>query len=88
MEGVKRTNTVVVKNFLQGQGGKRERMRRNSYAIEMDKRRNCYNCERFGYLAWNCKNQRIVGQRRRIKYEDNLNSINNLKEEESLVVLN
>jgi len=50
----------------------------------MNKRKNCYSCGRFGYIVRNCKNWKLVGQGRRIEYEDNLN---NLKEKENLVVL-
>jgi len=63
-------------------------MRRDPYTIDIDRRRNCYNCGGLGYLARNCKNQGLVSQGRRIEYEDNMNMINNLKEEKSLVVFN
>jgi len=52
----------------------------------MNRERNCYSCREFGHLARNCKNQSIVDQERRIEYKDNMNNVNNLKEEESLVV--
>jgi len=55
--------------------------------INVDKGRICYSCEGFGYLARNCRNWGIVGQKRRMGYKDNLNNLNNLKEKESLVVL-
>jgi len=78
----------MVKNSLQGQEGRGEEIRRNFYAIDVDRRRNCYNLKIFSHLARNCRNQRIVGQERRMKYEDNSNNMNNLKEEKNLVVLN
>jgi len=62
-------------------------MGKDPYVIEIDRKRNCYSCKRFGHLTRNCRNQGIVGQERDIRYENNLNIINNLKEEENLVVL-
>ena len=32
----------------------------NSYTIDINRERNCYSYERFGYLVRNCKNWRIV----------------------------
>ena len=55
--------------------------------MDIDKRRNYYNCGGFGHLERNCRNWGIIGQGRRIKYRDNRNTLNNLKEKESLVVL-
>jgi len=83
IERVERTNTVVVRNPLQEQreGG----IRRDPYIMDVDRGRNCYSYGGFGHLAWNCRNQEIVGQMRRIEYRDNLNKVN---EKESLVVLN
>jgi len=80
---VERTNVVVVRNLLQEQ---RER-RRDLYIIDVDKERNCYNCGEFGHVIKNCRNQSIIGQERRIEYGNNLNIRDNLKEKESLVVL-
>ena len=54
MKEIKRTNVVIVRNFLQEQE-KRE-MKRNFYAINMDRKRNYYSCRGFGYLARNCQN--------------------------------
>ena len=62
-------------------------MIRDSYIIDVDREINCYSCGGFGHLARNCKNQSIVNQERRIEYKDNINNVNNLKEEETLVVL-
>jgi len=56
IEEMKRTNTVVVRNPLQEQGGRGEGIRRNLYVIDVDRERNCYSCGRFGHLARNCKN--------------------------------
>ena len=59
----------------------------NPYAIVQDKRRNCYNCGRFGYLAQNCRRQ-IMGQNKRMEYKDNKNHRqNNLNRERDLIVL-
>ena len=46
--------------------------------MEIDRERNCYNCERFGYFAWNL---RTVGQEKRIEYRDNSNSVKQFKRE-------
>ena len=62
--------------------------RHDPYVTEVDYGSNYYSCKRFGYLVRHCKNQRIIGQGKRIKYEDNSNERDNLKEKESLVVLN
>ena len=59
--------------------------RHDPYTMEVDKGRNCYNCGKFGLIARNCRNWKIMGQEKILKYENNLN---NLNEEESLVVLN
>ena len=31
--------------------------RRDSYVMDVDRERNCYNCKEFGYLARNCRNR-------------------------------
>ena len=46
-------------------------MRRDSYVIDMNKRKNCYSCRGFGYLMWNYRNQGIVSQGRRVEYGNN-----------------
>ena len=57
--------------------------------MDVDKGRNCYSCGGFGYLVWNCRRQRIMGQGSRVEYEDNHNNRqNNLNGEEDLIVLN
>ena len=57
--------------------------------MDVDKGRNCYSCGGFGYLAWNCRRQRIMGQESRVEYEDNHNNRqNNLNGKEDLIVLN
>ena len=64
---------------------KRENKKESLYN-RCGQRRNCYTCGGFGHIARNCRNQNIVGQERKIKYGDNLNTMNNQKKK-SLVVL-
>ena len=60
----------------------------NPYVMEVDRRRNYYSCGEFGHLAQNCRRQ-IMGQGRRIEYEDTCNNKqNNLNGEGDLIVLN
>jgi len=56
IEGVGRTNAVVVRNSLQEQEGKGGGIRRDSYIMDVDRGRNCYSCEVFGHLVQNCRN--------------------------------
>jgi len=63
------------------------KIRRDSYTINVNRERNCYSCRRFSHLARNCRNWSIVDQGKRIKYKNNFNHSNKLKEEESLIVL-
>ena len=65
--------------------------RRDPYAMEVDKGRNCYTCRGFGHMAHHCRNRRRgrVADRRRLKYRErnikgNCEYLNNLKEEENL----
>jgi len=53
----------------------------------VDRGRNYYNCGGFGHMARYCRSQRIIEQRRRIKYEDNYITRDNFLKKESLVVL-
>jgi len=62
--------------------------RHNSYTVEVDYSRNCYSYGRSGHIVMNCRNWKIVEQRRRLEYRDNSNVISNLNGEESLVALN
>ena len=76
--------------------GVRISSRWDPYAIEIDKRRNCYACGGFGHMACHCRNwgqRRRVAKGRRLEYgggdiEGNLQYLNNLKEEENLESLN
>ena len=47
IEGIERTNVVAVRGLGQGM----EASRRDSYAMEVDRGRNCYACRGFGYMA-------------------------------------
>ena len=60
MEEVERTNAVIVR----GQGQGMEAPRRDPYAIEVDRGRNCYACGEFGHMAHHCRNR---GQKERIE---------------------
>ena len=93
IKGIKRINTVVVREQGQGQGTKA--LRRDPYAIEVDQGRNCYAYRGFGHMAHHCKNKergRLM-KGRRIKYsrgriEEIYNNMNNLKGVENLELLN
>ena len=89
MEGVERTNAVVVRGAGQGAGVP---PRRDPFAMEIDRGRNCYACGGFGHMARHCRNRgggRIM-QGRRVEYgggrieeindhRDNLKGVENLE---------
>jgi len=54
MEGIERMNAVVVRGS--GQGA-RVLPRRDPFAMEMDRGRNCYACGGFGHIAHHCRNR-------------------------------
>ena len=91
MEGIERTNAVVVRG--QGAGVPQ---RRDPFAMDIDRERNCYACGGFGHMAHLCRNQGIrgrVGENRRVEYgggsiEKITNIGNNLKAGEDLELLN
>ena len=68
--------------------------RRDPYAMEIDRGRNCYTCGGFGHIACYCRNQekgRVV-EGRRVEYEgerikENIEQIGHLKEVENLEAL-
>ena len=88
MEGVKRTNVIMVRGQRQEVGTP---LRRDPYTIEVDRGRNCYACGGFGHMAYYCRNRgrEKVIDRRRLEYgrwniEGNYEHLNHLKEEENL----
>jgi len=62
--------------------------RRDPYAMEIDRGRNCYACGGFGHLACHYRNWGRVVERRRLGYKGLYKYKNNLKEEENLGTLN
>ena len=88
MEGIERMNAVVVR----GQGAETP-PRRDPFAMEVDRGRNCFACGGFGHMAHHCKNQGMrgrVAENRRLKYGggriegineqlDNLKGVENLE---------
>ena len=85
MEGVKRTNAVVVRGQGQGQGVEAP-PRKDPYAMEVDRRRNCYACGEFRHMAHHCRNRERgrVMEGRRVEYgggriEEINEHLNNLK---------
>ena len=68
--------------------------RQNLYMMEVDRGRNCYTCGRFGHMACYCKNRgrgRVI-EEKRVEYrgeriKENHEHLNNLKEMESLELL-
>ena len=87
MEGVERTNAVVVR----GQGaGVPPRWDPFAMDMDIDRGRNCYACGDFGHMARHCRNR---GQRGRVEYgggriEEIINLSDNLKEGKNLELLN
>jgi len=93
MEGIERTNTVVVRGVGQGIGVS---PRWDPYTMEVDRGRNCYACGGFGHMARHGRNwgQRgRVGDNRRVEYgggriEEIISLSDNLKEGKNLELLN
>jgi len=88
MEGVERTNAVIVRGSGQGVGIP---LRWDPYAMEVDQRRNCYACGGFGHMACHCRNRgrRRAMEERRVEYgrgriKEIYDYANNLKGVESL----
>jgi len=90
MEGVEKTNAVVMRGSGQGIGAPR----RDPYAMEVDRGRNCYTCGGFGHMARHCRNRgrgRAM-EGRRVEYgggriEEIHEHANNLKGVENLEIL-
>jgi len=53
IEEVEQMNTIMVRGPGQEMGAS---LRRDFYAMEVDRRRNCYTCGGFGHLAHHCRN--------------------------------
>ena len=95
MEGIERTNAVVIRGQGQGQSAGVP-PRRDPYAMEVDRGRNCFACGGFGHMARYCRNRGQrgrIGYNRRVEYgggriEEIFNSSDNLKEIENLELLN
>ena len=96
MERIERTNAVVVRRS--GAGARQNVVvppRQDSYAMEVDRGRNCYACGEFEHMACYCRNrgrERLM-DRRRVEYgkgrfEGNIKQIGHLKEMENLEALN
>jgi len=91
MEGVERTNAVVVRRSGQGTGVP---LRQDPYVMEVDRGRNCYACGGFGHMARHCRNRgrgRVM-EGRRVEYGRGRikkihDHVNNLKEVESIKLL-
>jgi len=87
MEGVERTNAVVVRGSEQGAGVP---PRRDFYAMEINRGRNCYACGGFGHMAHHCRNRGRMMRRVEIgggRFEGNIEQIGHLKEVENLKAL-
>ena len=68
MKEIERTNAVVVRRSGQEAGVP---PRWDPFAMEVNRRRNCYACGGFGHMARHCRNQRQrgrVGNNRRVEY--------------------
>ena len=81
MEGVERTNAVMVRRLGQGTGAP---SRRDLYTMKVDRGRNCYVCKGFGHMARHCRNRGRVAEGRRVEFEGNYEYSNTLKGEENL----
>ena len=91
MEGVERTNVVVVRGSGQGQSIGAP-PRRDPFAMEIDRGRNCFACRGFGHMVCHCRNRGQRGRiadNRRVEYgggriEEIFNQRDNLKGVENL----
>ena len=91
MEGIERTNAVVMRGAGQGVGVP---PRRDPFAIEVDRGRNCYACRGFGHMARHYRNRgrERPMEGRRMEYsggriEEIFDNVNNLKGGENLELL-
>jgi len=68
MEGVERTNAVVLRGQGTGQGAGVP-PRQDPFAMEVDRGRNCFACRGFGHMAHHCRNRgRKIAENRRVEY--------------------
>ena len=76
MEGIERTNAVVVRGSGQSAGVP---LRQDLFVIEVDRGRNCYACGGFGHMACHCRNRGRGIQGRRVeiggRFESNIEQI-------------
>jgi len=87
-------NAMVVREQKQGQDVGAP-PRRDPYAMEVDRGRNCYACTGFGHMAYHYRNRgkgRAM-EERRVEYREGRikeihDHMNNLKEIENLELLN
>jgi len=80
MEGIERTNAVVVRGSgaVAGQN-MGVLLRQNPYTMEVDQERNCYTCGGFGHMARHCRNRergRLMDGRRVEYGEGRIEKIN------------
>ena len=92
MEGIERTNAVVVRGAGQRVGAS---LKRDPYTMEVDRERNCYACGSFGHMARHCRNRERgrVMEGRRVEYgggriEEINEHLDHLKGVENLEFLN
>ena len=90
MEGIERMNVVVVRGQGVGQSAGLP-PRQDSYAMEIDRERNCYAYESFEHMVCHCRNRgrERPMEERRVQYEGErikkiIEQLNNLKEGENL----
>jgi len=72
MEEVERTDVVIICPRQ-----KVEIAQKNSYAIDMNRERNCYTYRGFRHIAWHCRNRGVgnrIGKRRRLEYGSSKNN--------------
>ena len=93
MEGIEKMNVVVVRGQRQGQSVGTP-LKRDPYAMEVNRGRNCYACGGFRHIACHCRNrgrERPI-EKRRIEYSrgqirEIVDNVNNLKRGENLELL-
>ena len=87
MEGVEKTNMVVMRGSGQGTVVP---SRQDPYTMEIDRERNCYACRGFRHMACYCRNRGKIIRRVEIgrgRFEGNIKQIGHLKEVENLEAL-